>query len=127
MGTPTNEATTNQYAVVATSVPPVASEKQESALERTILPNVACSCIQYVKMRLGGISESWGYPNKMKAYEISPYVGGVVVTTEGPVGHVALIEAIEGTTLTVSEANYVRCKITRRTIEMNAPQIRGYR
>jgi len=119
-----NEGYYQQAVVAITSVPP---EKQEPALERTILPNIGCSCIQYVKMRLGGISEVWGYPNKMKAYEINPYVGGVVVTTEGPVGHVALIEAIEGTTMTVSEANYVRCKITRRTIEMNSPFIRGYR
>lgn len=63
----------------------------------------------------------------MRVYDISPYEGGLVITTEGNVGHVAFIEAIHGTKMTVREANYVHCQITSRVIDMSYEAIRGYR
>lgn len=127
-GTPTNEGTYSQQSVIAYSVVPEKPiEKPKSALGRTVPLSVACSCINYVKARLGGISEVWGTPNRMAATSTEPYIGGVVITTEGPVGHVAYIESINDGVLTVSESNYERCKITTREIPIDYSKIRGYK
>jgi surface antigen len=62
----------------------------------------------------------------MTVYDIQPYVGGIVLTTEGLLGHVAYIEAVTGTSLTVSEANYIPGRVTSRTLSLDSPVIRGY-
>ena len=63
----------------------------------------------------------------MKVSTTEPYIGGVVITTEGNVGHVAYIESINDGVLTVSESNYERCKITTREIPIDYQRIRGYK
>lgn len=63
----------------------------------------------------------------MKVYQIDPYVGGVVVTTEGYYGHVAYIEEVLEDGIVVSEANYGGCGVHKRFIPFGSGIIRGYR
>lgn len=56
-----------------------------------------------------------------------PVAGGLVVTTEARVGHVAYVEAVGNNSITISEMNYVGpFVVSRRTIPVNSPVIRGY-
>ena len=87
---------------------------------------VRCSCVNYAKTLLGGISEPWGYPNRMATKSLDPYVGGLVLTNEGPLGHVAVITALSSTSMTVTEANFVPCAVTTRTLPRSSSVVRGF-
>lgn len=87
----------------------------------------AGNCVMYAKFVTGHLNESWGIPKKMVPTSPIPYVGGIVITTEGPVGHVAVITKIEDSVLYLKEANYVPSQITTRVLKMDSPVIRGYR
>jgi hypothetical protein len=84
------------------------------------------SCVMYVKWKTGDTSV-WGYPNRITAYDITPSAGMVVLTTEGPVGHTAYIEAVDDTNIYVSEANFIPGAVTKRSIPRTSEFIRGYR
>lgn len=56
-----------------------------------------------------------------------PKKGSVVVLNYGKLGHVAVVEAVSGGTITVSEQNYYGPYIiNRRNISRNDPHILGY-
>lgn len=81
----------------------------------------------YAKYILGRLNEQWGNASRIPATATSPYIGGLVLTYEGP-GHVAVIIDIVGDTLILAEGNYQRCRITiGRTLRADSPLIRGYR
>ena len=86
----------------------------------------ACSCIQYSKYVLGRLNEFWGNAWNLQPTSPDPYIGGLVLTSEGP-GHVAVITNIYWDSIKVIEANYVSCQITTRTIPLDSPVIRGFR
>lgn len=86
-----------------------------------------CSCINYAKYILGVTGEVWGYPDKLATTSMSPHEGGLVLTSEGPYGHIAVVTSVNEDSITISEANYESCKITTRTLKLNDPVIRGYR
>ena len=88
--------------------------------------SVRCSCVLYAQTVLG-LPGPWGYPDKMATTSADPYVGGLVLTTEGKLGHVAVITSVSAETLTVTEANYKSCSVTTRSVPKNAPFIRGFR
>ncbi len=57
-----------------------------------------------------------------------PQVGAIIVTSESRVGHVGLVEAVNGDgTITISEMNYSGfARITSRTISVSYSVIKGY-
>ena len=89
-----------------------------------------CSCVAFVK-RLTGFNEPVGYAKNWPVNSKVPVVGGVVITNESSfggvrTGHVAYISAIDGDTLTLLEANYVRCKQSTRKLNINDKRILGF-
>ena len=57
----------------------------------------------------------------------APQVGAAVITREGPIGHVAYVEAVNGDEITISEMNYSGWnKTDTRTIKANDGIVRGY-
>jgi len=83
-----------------------------------------CSCVTFVKSVVGydrpvGWARSW--PKNSE-----PEIGGVVVQNIGKYGHVAVIEGITGNTLYLVEANYKKCRLTRRTMQITDPSIMGF-
>lgn len=85
-----------------------------------------CSCVLYAKA-LTGYTKSIGIARRWTKNSSVPVVGGIVITNESPAGHVAFVAAIDGDTITLDEANYIRCKITTgRKLNINNPIILGY-
>lgn len=91
-------------------------------------------CTWYVAQKRyvpwGGNAGTWLYRAKAMGYATgkTPKAGAIVVTTENRYyGHVALVEKVNGDTITVSEMNYVGfAKISRRTISASSRAIKGY-
>lgn len=83
------------------------------------------SCVSYAKS-LTGFSQSVGAARNWPRNVSEAVVGGVVVTNEGPYGHVAVITRVWVNTFEVTEANYVAGKVTTREINKNNQAIIGY-
>ncbi len=82
-----------------------------------------CSCVLYAKS-LTGYSQSVGAARNWPKNSPVPVVGGVVVTNESRIGHVGVILSIDGDSITITEANYYRCKKSTRTILLSSPVIK---
>ena len=88
----------------------------------------AFSCIAYAKFVLGvPQSIKWGDAKDLKPTVDKPYVGGLVLTTEGKFGHVAVITAIKGSQLELIEGNWKPNEISTRSLDISSPLIRGFR
>lgn len=88
----------------------------------------AYSCVAWAKYVLGhSQSKVWGNANQIQPTVAKPYVGGLVLTREGKFGHVAIIEKIEGNTLSVIEANYIPNVISTRSLSLDNTLIRGFK
>jgi surface antigen len=78
----------------------------------------------------GGNAGTWLYNAKSLGYKTGrkPQPGAIMVTTENRYyGHVALVEKVNGDTITVSEMNYVRWgKTSRRTLSASSRAIKGF-
>lgn len=78
----------------------------------------------------GGNAGAWLANAKAYGYKTgkTPAVGSIVVTTENRYyGHVAYVEKVSGSTITISEMNYAGWgKTTRRTLDKKSRVIRGY-
>jgi surface antigen/LysM repeat protein len=91
-------------------------------------------CTWYVSQKRyvpwGGNAGTWLYNAKSLGYKTgrSPRPGAIMVTTENRYyGHVALVEKVNGDTITVSEMNYVRWgKMSRRTLSASSRAIKGF-
>lgn len=85
-----------------------------------------CSCVTFAESQTGfagpvGAAKNWPINS------IWPVVGGVVVTYESSLGHVAVIKAVIGNMLILDEANYVRCThTTTRELPIDSPLIKGF-
>lgn len=95
------------------------------------LPNSSkfhpCNCVLYAKYILG-ITESLGVAGHIQPTRLTPYIGSLVITSEGSMGHVAIVTNIKDGLLYLREANYVHCKITYdRTLAIDSSLILGYR
>ena len=84
-----------------------------------------CSCISYIKW-LEGRTEVWGYPNKIEPNSDIPWPGFNVLLKEGTYGHIAQILHIEGSNLLITEANWIPCEVSTRSLDINDPRIRGF-
>ncbi|MDZ7611256.1 MAG: LysM peptidoglycan-binding domain-containing protein [Candidatus Moranbacteria bacterium] len=77
----------------------------------------------------GGNAGTWLY--NARAYGVktgkTPKVGSIIVTSESWYGHVGIVEAVSGNSVTISEMNYKGIGVTnRRTLNANNPLIKGY-
>lgn len=89
-----------------------------------------CSCVSFIKYRTG-YTASVGNARNWPINATEPQVGAVVVMDgknhDGThTGHVALITAVSGDTLTIEDTNYKKCQYTKRVINTNDPLILGY-
>lgn len=91
-------------------------------------------CTWYVAQKRyvpwSGNAGTWLYKAKSLGYKTgrSPRPGAIMVTTENRYyGHVALVEKVNGDTITVSEMNYVGWgKTSRRTLSASSRAIKGF-
>ncbi|KKQ53049.1 MAG: Lipoprotein [Parcubacteria group bacterium GW2011_GWD2_38_11] len=91
-------------------------------------------CTWYVAQKRyvpwGGNAGTWLYHAKAQGYATgrAPKVGAIMVTTENRYyGHVALVEKVSGSTITVSEMNYAGfAKRSTRTISVSSRAIKGF-
>lgn len=97
-------------------------------------------CTYYVaskmKITFGGNAKNWLANAQASGYVVKgpkePAARTAVVMTgsKGQIrryGHVAYVESVTDTTITISEMNYVRFnKVNTRTLSINDPSIRGY-
>lgn len=57
----------------------------------------------------------------------TPRAGAIFVSNESPVGHVGIVESVNGNTITVSEMNYGGFgRVSSRTISVNNSHMKGY-
>ena len=91
-------------------------------------------CTWYVSQKRyvpwSGNAGTWLYKARAMGYSTgrTPKAGSIIVTTEDRrYGHVALVERVSGSTITVSEMNYVGWgKRSTRTLDANSRVIKGY-
>ncbi len=91
-------------------------------------------CTYYVAGRVyvpwGGNAKSWLTNARAYGYQTgrTPVAGSIMVTTENKwYGHVALVEAVNGNSITIFEMNYVGWnRKSVRVLSANSPVIRGY-
>jgi len=91
-------------------------------------------CTYYVAGRVyvpwSGHAKSWLTNARASGYQTgnTPVAGSIMVTTENKwYGHVALVEAVNGSSITISEMNYVGWnRKSVRVLPASSPVIRGY-
>lgn len=91
-------------------------------------------CTWYVAQKRyvpwGGNAGTWLYRAKAMGYKTgkTPRPGAIMVTTENRYyGHVALVEKVNGDSITVSEMNFVGWgKVSRRTLSASSRAIKGF-
>ncbi len=90
-------------------------------------------CTWYVAQKRyvpwGGNAGTWLYHARAMGYKTGkkPKVGAIMVSSESWWGHVAIVEKVKGSTITVSEMNYRGWgKTSRRTISTKNRVIKGY-
>ncbi len=129
--------------VVATPAPSTSGNTAKPKTTTPSVPRVAVSgnhrfapgyCTDYVSRQLPG-KIPWGgnagrWPANAKAYgatvNMSPKAGAILVTNESPVGHVAYIESVSGSKVTISEWNYAGLyKKTVRTLDISDKRIKA--
>jgi len=83
---------------------------------------------QRVKVTWRGNANQWLNNARKQGYQVDrqPTAGSILVTNESRIGHVAYIESVEGSTVTISEWNYKgRFKKSIRTLNINDSRIKG--
>ncbi len=90
-------------------------------------------CTWYVAQKRyvpwGGNAGTWLYHAKAAGYATgrTPKVGSIMVSSESWWGHVALVEKVSGSMITVSEMNYVKWgKKSSRTLDSKSRVIKGF-
>ena len=73
------------------------------------------------------LNESWGVAKNITPSKNKPYIGGAVLTSEGPFGHTGYIENIKDGKLYIAEANYVSGQVSTRSLSLDDLVIRGYK
>lgn len=87
---------------------------------------IHCSCVLYARF-LTGFDQNIGKASNWPTNSKYPVLGGIVITNEGPVGHVARIIDIRYGKLLLDESNYKPCQITNtRELPIDSPLIKGY-
>lgn len=90
-------------------------------------------CTWYVASRRSvprwGNAGSWYYNAKASGYATGHTArpGAIFVSNESPIGHVGIVESVNGSTMVVSEMNYAGYgKVSRRTLPVNFSRIKGF-
>lgn len=84
-----------------------------------------CSCLSAIQ-NWTDFPRGIGKPDNVQPRYSNPVVGSVVITNEGPYGHVGLVMSITPDEITIKEANYRPCAVGFRTIRRDSSLIRGY-
>ncbi len=87
----------------------------------TIIGKSNLQCVIYAK-KATGIDRSIGYAGRAKADGTEPRVGAIGLMKYW--GHAVVIEEINGDSLTITEANWVKGAIDRRVLKTS--DFRGY-
>lgn len=82
-------------------------------------------CVIYAQSK-GLKLQGYGYARNYPTNSDTPNVGGFIKTNESSAGHLAYIVGIDGDNITIEESNYRRGYITRRTLNIADPIIKGY-
>lgn len=86
-------------------------------------------CLAYIQ-RLNNyrVPEFSGYPNKIKPNETEAKIGYAVLTSEGYVGHIALVKDIQENELILLESNFSGTEVItdNRRLNVDDVLIRGY-
>jgi hypothetical protein len=88
--------------------------------------SLSCNCVLFAKDYLG-ITETLGVAKYIKPTSDVPSIGSIVITNEGPLGHVGVVLDIFDDEIWIVEANYEKCNITYRSLNTNDKVIKGYR
>jgi surface antigen len=90
-------------------------------------------CTWYVAQKRyvpwGGNAGTWLYHAKSMGYATgkTPRVGSIMVSSESWWGHVAIVEKVSGSTITISEMNYAGwAKKSSRTLDYHSRAIKGF-
>jgi hypothetical protein len=115
------------YSVLIPIPPPVEiAEKAEEHIVEIASDPIACSCVAYVHGKRPDMQLVDA--NRLQATTTEPSDGAVALMyyPHSNMYHVAFVESIDGNSITVSEANYSPCKVTKRTIQLPHNKIIGY-
>jgi hypothetical protein len=98
-----------------------------TAENRVYLGNksLSCSCVAFGKDYIG-ITRTLGVAKYIKPTTQTATLYSMVLTSEGPLGHLGIILDIDGDEMWIIEANYKPCQVTYRTLKIDDPAIRGY-
>lgn len=113
--------------------PPKKTAKKVASQEKTRKTNFKPGyCTDYVARRVSvtwrGDAHRWDDNARAQGYLVdkNPVAGSILVTNESGWGHVAYIESVVGTKVTITEWNYAgRYKLTTRTLDITDPVIVG--
>ncbi len=92
-------------------------------------------CTWYVNYRRPDLPDGMGnantYLSRARAAGLAtgtvPRAGAVIQTNESSYGHVGIVDAVNGNSITITEMNYVgRYIVSQRTISASSSSIRGY-
>lgn len=100
-----------------------ATTNQKTTKKVAVTGTSSIQCVQYVRNVTGitikGNANTWYTQAKTKGYQTGaiPKVGAVLVENHlSKHGHVSKVVAVDGNKITVTEANYIKGKITTRTL-----------
>lgn len=100
-----------------------AYESRQRAIVAKHSKSYGGSCVYFAKKYLG-IYGTWGNGGRRLSLNSGPEVNAVLIFTYI---HVAVVQQVNGNTLTIIESNYdLRGSIRVRTIEATDPTIRGF-
>lgn len=90
-----------------------------------------CSCVSYAKYKSGINVGSIGAAKNHPINSNLPAVGAIVVmnvNSQGAynTGHLGVVLSFTENSVTITEANYVHCAISTRTMALSDTSIRGY-
>lgn len=115
-------------------VSPVDAERLYKKQQRVVKSRVTatrsynpCSCVSYARYIRGVDVGSIGVARNHPVNAQVPTVGAYVVTYESWAGHLGVVTGVTDTHIIISEANYVRCTVTKgRMLPIDSPLIKGY-
>jgi len=90
----------------------------------------SCSCVPFVRTMSGFTFPKVRYAKDIVVNRILPQVGSAVifkaVPPYGEFGHVAYITSVSTSTFQIIEKNLTPCEVTKRTIKITDPAIKGF-
>ena len=110
--------------------PPVARTTNSKAAAASCDSDNKCNCVLWVrKCRASWLPTGMTYiwEKKAKKNESKPAAGRVAIhDIYYPYGHVSYVKKVDGSKITIEEANYSSCKVTSRTKKPSEMSVYGY-